>query len=52
MCITCPNCRKVEKVFSLSNLPKNEYVFMKEPQTFAMNVFSPYEAAKRLGLES
>lgn len=25
---------------------------MKEPQTFAMNVFSPYEAAKRLGLES
>ena len=37
---------------SLNSLPENEYVFMKEPQMFTMNIFSPYEAAKRLSVES
>jgi ABC-type Zn uptake system ZnuABC Zn-binding protein ZnuA len=39
-------------VASLNSLPENEYVFMKEPQMFTMNIFSPYEAAKRLSVES
>lgn len=52
MSIQCPNCRKVEQVASLNSLPENEYVFMKEPQMFTMNIFSPYEAAKRLSVES
>ena len=52
MSIQCPNCRKVEQVSSLNSLPENEYVFMKEPQMFTMNIFSPYEAAKRLSVES
>ena len=52
MCIQCPNCRTVTQVTSINNLPENEYVFEHEPQMFTMNVFSPYEAAKRLGTES
>lgn len=52
MSIQCPNCRQVEQVASLNSLPENEYVFMKEPQMFTMNIFSPYEAAKRLSVES
>lgn len=52
MCIQCPNCRTVTQVGSICNLPENEYVFSREPQMFTMNIFSPYEAAKRLGVES
>ena len=52
MSIQCPNCRNHTQVISLSNLPENEYVFQREPQMFSMNIFSPYEAAKRLGVES
>ena len=50
--IQCPNCRNVTQVVSIGNLPENEFVFQKEPQMFTMNIFSPYEAAKRLGMES
>ena len=52
MKIPCPNCRNVTQVISLGNLPENEYVFKREPQMFTMNIFSPYEAAKRLSVES
>jgi hypothetical protein len=52
MQIQCPNCRTVTQVISLNNLPKNEYVFKPSPQMFTMNIFSPYEAAKRLCVES
>ena len=52
MCIQCPNCRNLTQVVSLSSLPENEYIFQREPQIFSMNIFSPYEAAKRLGVES
>jgi len=37
---------------SLDSLPENEYVFKREPHMFTMNIFSPYEAAKRLGIET
>ena len=50
--IQCPNCRKTTQVISLNNLPENEEVFKNEPQMFTMNVFSPYETAKRLSVES
>ena len=36
----------------MENLPENEYVFLREPGSFSMNIFSPYEAAKRLTIES
>ena len=52
MCIQCPNCRKIEQVLSVENLPENEMVFLSEPGAFNMNIFSPYEAAKRLAIES
>ena len=51
-CIQCPNCRKIEQVLSVENLPENEMVFVREPGAFSMNIFSPYEAAKRLAMES
>lgn len=50
--ILCPTCRKVETVFCIENLPENEYVFEREANALGMNVFSPYEAAKRLMIES
>jgi hypothetical protein len=52
MKIPCPNCRNVTHTVSLGNLPENEYIFKREPQMFTMNIFSPYEAAKRLSVES
>ena len=39
-------------MFAVENLPENEYVFEREPGAFNMNIFSPYEAAKRLTIES
>ena len=39
-------------MISIGNLPENEYIFKREPQMFTMNIFSPYEAAKRLSVES
>lgn len=50
--VQCPHCRKHETVFAVENLPENEYVFEREPGAFNMNIFSPYEAAKRLTIES
>ena len=50
--VQCPYDRKVETVFAVENLPENEYVFLRDPGAFSMNVFSPYEAAKRLMIES